>query len=145
MSEEKQKRCTKCGVEKRVAEFGKAKNAKDGLNWNCKECVRDAQNSRYKAHRGRGKPAAATKRGRKLKTESCKTPAVATVTAWIGPKADPGGTAAENLADEIGRVQAAIDELHAIYVDIVKALRLQIIAKIQEMKAVKEKLGADEE
>lgn len=38
------KRCSKCGQEKELGEFGKRTSAKDGLNEWCKECVCESSN-----------------------------------------------------------------------------------------------------
>ena len=38
------KKCSKCGVEKELAEFGKRKISKDGLRRQCKECVKRVNN-----------------------------------------------------------------------------------------------------
>ena len=37
---EKTKRCSKCGKELPLSEFNKSKRAKDGLQWMCKECMK---------------------------------------------------------------------------------------------------------
>jgi len=43
------KRCTKCNQSKNPEEFGQKANSKDGLNWWCKQCVREYQVLRYKS------------------------------------------------------------------------------------------------
>lgn len=37
------KKCTKCGVEKNLAEFSKDKTRKDGLRSHCKDCIKEYQ------------------------------------------------------------------------------------------------------
>ena len=37
------KTCTKCKTEKDETEFSKDKNSKDGLNYRCKSCMREYQ------------------------------------------------------------------------------------------------------
>jgi hypothetical protein len=44
-----QKQCTRCHLVKSVDEFGKKKRSPDGLNWWCKQCVREYQVERYHA------------------------------------------------------------------------------------------------
>lgn len=39
--------CTKCGKEKPLTDFGKSKNAKDGLNYWCKECTKQNSKKNY--------------------------------------------------------------------------------------------------
>lgn len=41
------KRCTKCGVEKPLSEYGRQSANKDGLMYHCKECVRLYHKARY--------------------------------------------------------------------------------------------------
>ena len=40
---ENTKICGKCGQNKSLSEFSKAKTAKDGLNWQCNVCQRKYQ------------------------------------------------------------------------------------------------------
>lgn len=52
--------CTKCGGEESVKEFGKNKNAKDGLRWSCKKCDSEygkeyRQNNPIKVNKARKK------------------------------------------------------------------------------------------
>lgn len=42
----KSKKCTKCGREKPLSRFGSNKKSKDGLQWNCKECINKEGRSR---------------------------------------------------------------------------------------------------
>lgn len=44
----KTKTCSKCGEVKSLDAFGKNKNSKDGIDWRCKQCNRDAAN-KYRA------------------------------------------------------------------------------------------------
>ena len=44
------KQCSKCGEEKPVAEFYKAKNKKDGLRGECKSCSKSVNKSYYKSN-----------------------------------------------------------------------------------------------
>jgi hypothetical protein len=45
------KRCTKCGIEKDIAQFSPQKQAKDGLHSWCKPCQADYQRERRQARR----------------------------------------------------------------------------------------------
>ena len=45
------KKCSKCGVEKELAEFSKDKRIKDGLRSNCKECKNAQAKDHYEANR----------------------------------------------------------------------------------------------
>ena len=41
------KKCNKCGIEKQLSDFFKHKNAKDGYENACKQCVKDRRRKRY--------------------------------------------------------------------------------------------------
>ena len=41
------KKCNKCNIEKDITLFNKKKNAKDGLNYSCKECVKQYSKTYY--------------------------------------------------------------------------------------------------
>jgi 5-methylcytosine-specific restriction endonuclease McrA len=45
------KRCTKCGIEKPLSEFGKSRGAPDGLNYWCRSCVNAQSNAYRQANR----------------------------------------------------------------------------------------------
>lgn len=41
------KKCTKCGRELPLSEFGKYNRTKDGLQYHCKQCVNESERNRY--------------------------------------------------------------------------------------------------
>ena len=45
------KRCTKCGVEKPIVNFGKAKSGKNGLKAECKDCLKQYHNQYVKENK----------------------------------------------------------------------------------------------
>lgn len=47
---EQSKKCTKCGTEKALSEFGKDKKAKDGYKYSCKSCNKAYQKAYNKAY-----------------------------------------------------------------------------------------------
>ena len=47
--------CTKCGVDKPLGEFVKQKDSFDGLNWNCKDCVKKYHKEWYRENKERQK------------------------------------------------------------------------------------------
>lgn len=49
------KRCTKCGIEKDLSDFYRAKTGKDGYRSYCKECILEHQKEYYKLHKGERK------------------------------------------------------------------------------------------
>jgi hypothetical protein len=41
------KKCTKCGIEKKISEFGKLSSSKDGLSYSCKSCRKEVCDKYY--------------------------------------------------------------------------------------------------
>jgi len=45
------KRCSKCGLEKEISEFGKYKNCKDGYQYYCRKCISNSATIYYQKHK----------------------------------------------------------------------------------------------